>query len=162
MELLSTGPITLNRRGTKVRSVLHCEDGDPVCDRDGARDGVCTFGVSLCFGNLDPRLESCKSRSVRSVKIIRPRKLRGAGVGGRNATRLRRALEALGLDVRERSRVITHPGEPLGYNRCSQTIELAVPAPRGKQKKSVRRTFQLRATAVDGSRDKDRFVFHCR
>jgi len=96
------------------------------------------------------------------VEILRPRKLRGADVDGRNATRLRRGLEALGLEVRERNRAITQPGLPLGYNRCSQTIELAVPAPRNERKRPVRRKFQLRATAVDGSRDKDRFVLHCR
>jgi hypothetical protein len=35
---------------------ITCKDGD-ACDTDGVADGHCTFSVSLCYNNADPRLE---------------------------------------------------------------------------------------------------------
>ena len=36
LEVTSPAPVSLNRRGTKVKSVIRCSDGDAQCDLDGA------------------------------------------------------------------------------------------------------------------------------
>lgn len=37
-----------------------CTDGDPICDADGAKNGVCVFRVGLCLVMYDPQLPMCR------------------------------------------------------------------------------------------------------
>jgi cysteine-rich repeat protein len=156
LELNSSGPVSFNGKGTRVRSKLLCIDGDPACDMDGARDGQCTFGLTLCLGNADPRYPRCKSSMVEGVEVLSPAPARSA-----SARLLEDALGALGLEVRRRGRVIGGAGQVIGDNQCTSIIRLAVPAPKGKRAKPVRQKFRLQAYAEDGQRDTDRFVLAC-
>lgn len=49
------------------RLELHCFDGDPGCDVDGAVDGVCTFDLDVCLHNADPALPACTPAPVTGV-----------------------------------------------------------------------------------------------
>ncbi len=162
MEFMSVGPVTLNNRGTTVKPQLRCRDGDPACDLDGARDGQCTFGVSVCFGNADPRLPACMPDMVDGVEVLQPR-VAGAGVvnGYANAQVLEGALGDLGLEVRRRRQVIVDPVAPVGDNLCSPLIRVQTPSPATAGGKAVQQAFVFRATALSGRADKDRFVTIC-
>jgi hypothetical protein len=162
MEFMSVGPVTLNKRGTVVKRLLRCSDGDPACDLDGARDGQCTFGVAVCFGNRDPRYPGCARDHVAGVEVLRPRVGRKAVVAGSaNAEVLESAFGDLGLEVRRGHQVISEPVAPLGDNLCSPPIRLGSPSPAISGGRAVRGTFVLRATALGGGTDKDRFVTVC-
>jgi hypothetical protein len=122
----------------------------------GARDGQCTFGVSFCFGNADPRYPRCTPSDIRSIEVLRPKASRSAA-----AAEIEQALGALGLEVRRRGRVIAGSMAPVGDSQCSPLVRLVTPAPKAKRKKASLRKIQLRATAVNGRRDKDRFTLAC-
>jgi hypothetical protein len=157
VEFLPSGPVLLNRAGTKMKPLLRCADGDPACDLDGSRDGACTFGLATCFGNGDPRLPACVPGAVGSAEVQRP----SPRTGDANAIRLEQALASLGLEVLRRGQVIAPQVAALGGDTCGPMIRLAVPAPSGPRPRPVRRKFQLRATAVDGRADVDRFILSC-
>jgi hypothetical protein len=162
LEVTTTGPVTLNRRGTRVKRVVRCIDGEVGCDLDGAYDGQCTFGVAFCFGNSDPRYPGCTPSMIRSMEILLPNAARAISETDRaNAQQLERSLGALGLEVRRRRRVIAEPIAPVGQDLCSPVIRLTVPGPRVRGGKTVRRKFRFRATATDGRRDKDRLILVC-
>jgi len=162
LEFTTTGPVTLNSRGTKVKQVLSCSDGDLACDLDGARDGRCTFGVALCFGNADPRYPGCDSATIQSMEVIRPSAGKRASLSSQaNAYQLEQALGALGLEVRRRGRKITDSVSALGDNRCSPLVRLVAPAPKVSGGKAIRQKFQLRAQATNLRRDTDSFFLVC-
>jgi hypothetical protein len=155
--------VTLDRRRRKVKRILRCGDGDPACDLDGVRDGFCTFGVALCFGNSDPRFPRCQPSMIESIEILLPNTVRaGWTVDRANAQQLEVALGALGLEVRRRNRLVADPIGPVGQDLCSPLIRLMTPAPRRSGGKPVRRKFRFRATATDGRRDKDRLILVCK
>ncbi len=162
LEFLTTGRLSFNRRGTKLRSAVWCTDGDPVCDVDGARDGVCTFGVALCFASADPRQPSCAPFPVRSVEVLSP------SVSGnlppdqqRNVRALEGAAQALGLQVRHGGRIIAPALRPVGDGLCGPLVHLSVPAPAVDGSRPIQRTLRLRAVAADGRRDQDRLGLMC-
>jgi hypothetical protein len=146
-----------------VKPIVHCSDGDTSCDLDGARDGKCTVGVALCFGNSDPRYPRCAPAPVQSVEVLWPSAARRrATVDRENARSLEARIGAVGLEVRRKDRVVTEAIASVGNDTCTAPIHLVAPAPRTKQQESVRRVFRLEARGVDGQRDRDRFVLVCR
>lgn len=160
MEFLTAGPVLLNAKGNKVKPKLICEDGDPACDLDGMRDGTCTFGVSICFGNTDPRFPRCTPDTVSSVEVLRPAAVSATSSSStENATALEDALGALGLEVRRKGQVIADSIAPVGNNFCSPPVELRVPAP--QKGKGVRSRFVVRAKGTNKGKDKDRFLLVC-
>ncbi len=163
LEINTPGPITLNRQQTRVRQTLACRDGDPACDRDGVVDGVCTFGVSLCLGNRDPRLRRCEPEAVGSIEVVRPRASGSRGFLDRQiAQRVERTMGSLGLEVRRHNRVITRSVDVVGDDYCTSLIELATPGPVGRRQNAERRKVVFLAQAEDGRRDRDRVTFICR
>jgi hypothetical protein len=66
---------------------------------------------------------------------------------------------AMGAEVRRGSKVIKPLVAPVGPNRCSPLVQLAVPAPTGKGK-IAKRVFQLRAVAGKRS-DPDLVTLQC-
>ena len=145
-----------------MKRVIACRDGDP-CDMDGARDGHCTFGVSMCFGNSDPRYPQCTPTMIQSVEVLSPKAARqGSTLDVFNARQLERVVETLGVEVRRRGKTVAESIAPLGDGLCGPTIQLVTPAPMTAGKKAVRRKVRLRATDVNGRRDTDRFVLVCR
>jgi hypothetical protein len=160
LEFAPSGPVTLNGRGTMVKNLLRCTDGDPACDMDGVRDGQCTFGVALCFGSSDPRFAACNPSMVANVEVVKPNPARTLSISGRaNAEQLEGAVSALGLEVRRRGRVVAEATNAMGHNQCSPLIRLAIPAP--NKRKPMKQKFQLRAQGTNRKRDKDRFVLMC-
>ena len=153
---MSAAPATLNRRGTKIKSVIRCSDGDAGCDLDGMRDGRCTLGVAFCFGNADPRYPTCTPSPVRSTEVFLPQATRST-----SAQQIEQALGALGLEVRRRGQVIANSMTPAGVSQCSPLVRLVVPAPKAGRGKPSLQKFQLLATALSGQRDKDQFTLAC-
>ena len=156
LEVTSSAPVSLNRRRTRVKNVIRCSDGDAQCDLDGARDGQCTFGVSFCFGNADPRYPHCTPSEIQSMEVLRPKATRSSA-----AAEIEQALGALGLEVRRRGRVIGDSTWPVGNSQCSPLVSLVTPAPKAKGKKASLQEFQLSATAINGRRDRDQFILAC-
>jgi len=157
VEFLPSAPPSLNRAGTKMKPLIRCSDGDPACDLDGSRDGTCTFGVSMCFGNGDPRLPACSPDPVGSAEVQRPSPRKGDG----NALRLEQALASLGLEVRRGGQVVAPQLAALGRDVCGPMTRLMVRAPSAAKPRPVRLKFQLRGTAIDGRSDVDHFVLSC-
>ncbi len=122
------------RTNTPTRKV-RCVDGDPTCDGDGVRDNGCTFLVSLCVNNDDPRLV-CSSLGVVSL-ITTPVEL-----GAQAVTEL-----------------------PLLTEKCYDAQELRVPLKlRGTRfSKGVARVkVKARATSAGGGKtDADSLTFTC-
>jgi cysteine-rich repeat protein len=155
LELTTPGPLEYNRARTKLKGILSCADGDASCDLDGARDGQCTFGVALCFGNDDPRFSRCPSSMVQSVEVRQPNPAKSS-VG----RQVEEALGKLGLEVRRRRTVMTEGVGPMGNNTCGSLIAVSTPGPRGS--KASTQKIQIQATGIDGKRDKDTFVLVCK
>jgi hypothetical protein len=55
VEMLVLPEPARDKNGAPMNKIT-CKDGD-ACDADGVADGHCTFSVSLCYNNADPRLE---------------------------------------------------------------------------------------------------------
>jgi hypothetical protein len=159
LEFTTGGPVTLNARGTQVKGLLRCSDGDPSCDLDGTRDGQCTFGVALCFGNADPRFPRCAPAAVFSMEVMQPSATGGPAMSRANAQHIEGALMTLGIEVRRRGRVVAGPSTPMGGNICSPPVRLVTAAP--TKGKAVKQKFQLRAQGMNRKRDMDRFVLMC-
>jgi len=76
-----------------------CTDGDPTCDFDTVM-GQCSFGVTLCFNNIDPELSTCSPADVASVTLQKPNPLRPRDIAdATNVVALEEALVALGGTV---------------------------------------------------------------
>lgn len=150
VEFNTPAPVSLNRRGTKIKRILRCRDGDSACDEDGAADGWCTFAITICLDNEDPRLPHCRPRGVESLEV-RPLNARG------NASDLDRT-NALRLETSKPPS--TAPLVQL--NTCGSLIHLLVPAPRPAQKKAAMRKFKIIGRAADGRRDSDKLGLACR
>ena len=162
LEFITTGRPSFNRRGTKLKSRVWCTDGDPVCDVDETRDGVCTFGVALCFGNADPRYPACTPFPVRSVEVVSPSLSKNLPADQlRNIQALEGAAQALGLQVRHGGRIIVPALRPVGDGLCGPLMRLTAPAPAGDKARGMQRTLKLRAVAADGRRDQDKLTLMC-
>jgi hypothetical protein len=161
LEFASTGPLSFNARGTKLKNQLRCTDGDPACDQDGARDGACTFGVAPCFGNLDPRLPTCSPTSVGSIEVVQPSTKSAAG--RINAERLEAAFAEMDLEVRRKGVVLAARTETMGGNRCAAAISLVTPAGHtlGRGGRPFKQKFVLNVQSMTGGRDKDGFILLC-
>lgn len=121
-------------RGTSVV----CEDGDPACDADGARDGACTFGVNACLGADEPA--GCVAAPVERLRIA-PVLLRAGPV-------------------------VTSPlALPTGEARCGTAALVRLPL-RGRARPRASRRLRLGMTATAAApgrlrRDVDRLVLRC-
>jgi parallel beta-helix repeat protein len=164
VEFLSPGPVSLSNNGARVLNTLRCTDGDATCDRDGRRDGRCTFGVSVCFGNHDPRLPHCRAAAVAGLEVRRPRADDNASELERlNASRLAETLRAVGLVTPVDTDESTAPPASIGTgpDTCSPLARLIVAAPIPGQRRPGEAIVKVRARAVDGRRDRDRITLIC-
>jgi hypothetical protein len=161
VEFNTNGPVTLNRKRTNVRRLLRCIDGDSWCDRDGAADGKCTFGVAVCVGNNDPRYPTCQPTDVLGFEVMRPDPATSTAIDEQNALNLEHAVGGLGLEIRRHGQLVTAAVAPAGNNLCSPLINLTVPAPHVSGGNPVRRRFRMRSKAVGGRRDGDRLILKC-
>jgi parallel beta-helix repeat protein len=159
VELSTTGPVSLNRGGTTVRSMVRCRDGDPACDRDGLPNGQCAFGIGVCLANADPRLPRCRPAPVTQFEVQRPDPRTAQAEADRaNALRLEGAASTLGVAVPGRT---TAAGTTPDMNACSAFVELVTPAPAPGRKRFSKRKFRVQGRTGDGRRDTDTFVLAC-
>jgi hypothetical protein len=140
LDLNPTGPLTINRKNTAVLGTLRCSDGDRACDRDGAVDGQCTFGIAVCLGNEDPRFPKCAAAPVTSFEVMAPMADRGTDMDRENAAALAQAAGAT--------------------TGCGSLVEVHVPAPTGGAK-ITKRKLKMRGRATDGRIDTDKLVLTC-
>ena len=79
-----------------------CTDGDPGCDIDQTRDGVCTFGAQLCLRVPDTRLPECTPDAI-ALHQHQAAAASGRQQPARSGQRaeLASAVQALGGEVRE-------------------------------------------------------------
>jgi hypothetical protein len=160
VEFNPSGPVRPNRKRTAVQAVLTCREGDPACDRDAAADGQCTFGVSVCLANSDPRLGRCQAADIRDFEVVSPSPDRARSTTDRaNSLAFEHALRTMGLAIHRGGRIVTALSAPAARDVCSPLIGLTVPAPAGARP-SLRR-FKVRATAADGRTDIDRLTLRC-
>ena len=61
---------------SRGKSAVDCQDGDPACDLDGAQDGTCTFGVSICAFQRGPT--GCEPQPI--ATIIPSRRAQALGI----------------------------------------------------------------------------------
>jgi cysteine-rich repeat protein len=125
-----------------------CTDGDPDCDTDLMRDGICTFGAQVCLRVPDDRLPDCNPGAVKFVNIKQPQLPGGPNpLDQNNAQQFADALLALGGEVRSGTPVL-QSGPPItGSNVCTNTINFKV----AHQPGGVgQRAFNLSAETVDG------------
>jgi len=125
-----------------------CTDGDPACDKDQTRDGVCSFGTQLCLRVPDPRLPGCTPGNLSYVSIKQPQLPGGSNpLDQHNAQQLAGGLSALGGEVRAGNTVV-QSGPPIAaFNLCTADMTFKVahqPAGLGK------RAFNILAEDVGG------------
>lgn len=107
-----------------------CTDGDPGCDLDGTRDGVCTFDARLCIRVPDDRIPTCSPDPIEYINIKQPQLPGGSNpLDQHNAQVLANALKALGGQVRSGSTIL-QSGPPLtGTDVCTETMNFKVKHP---------------------------------
>ncbi|MEW6273386.1 MAG: DUF4215 domain-containing protein, partial [Thermodesulfobacteriota bacterium] len=125
-----------------------CTDGDPECDTDLTRDGVCTFGAQVCVRVPDDRLPDCNPAALRYINIKQPQLPGGPNpLDQHNAQQFAEKVMALGGEVRSGTPVL-QTGPPIeGSNVCTETIDFKVAhAPDGVGQ----RAFNMSAETIDG------------
>ena len=118
-------------------STQTCIDGDPRCDADRTRDGVCSFSTAMCLRVPDTRLPGCTPDPIAYVNIKQPQPPGGTNpLDQHNAQQLADGLKALGGEVRA-SNTVLQAGSPISTpNLCTNEMIFKVahaPAGLGKR-----------------------------
>src|SRR5262249_44670462 len=104
---------TINPSTQLPSSTQTCTDGDPSCDTDQTRDGVCTFGADLCLRVPATRIPNCTPDAIAFVNIKQPQLPGGTNpLDQQNAQALANGLKALGGEVRA-GNTILQTGAPI-------------------------------------------------
>jgi cysteine-rich repeat protein len=131
------------------KSTQSCVDGDPACDADAGNDGRCTFRTRLCLGVRDTRRPTCLPAAIEHVKLKWPRPLDPAdATDAANVGRLRDALVALGVTVKQGTTVLDAGAPDPTPDHCTAPFDLVVP--HGATK--ARRRMNVGAGDVTGKR----------
>jgi hypothetical protein len=164
----------LDRKGLPNRT-QGCRDGDPVCDADGAADGVCTFRVGVCINNADGRLiardgsPACAPSDVAAWELKKPSPTSTKPVESANAVALRTAVASLGASIiggKHQQIVAFAPPRP-DVDACTAFAELAVPLKGPSQNKKAQATIVSATTTspppgeTRGVRDSDTLKLVC-
>ena len=161
VEFNSAAPVAFNRRGTAVLGTLRCQDGDPRCDRDGQKNGQCTFGVTVCLANRDPRFPRCETSRVTHFEVVNPAADKSkSSVDRDNALALEQAVGRLGVSIVRKGRVLSAAGGSSGGAACTDLLELIAPV--GKGGRPGVRVYKLRGDGADSRHDLDRLTLECR
>ncbi len=167
-EWLLTPEPAPNSRGVPGTRIV-CVEGDPGCNF-GSEPGVCTFQLSLCINNDDPRLPSCLPDWIESFEVKSPRTTSRDAADAANRT----ALEDLTL-CREgglcvpllRDRVLVTGEDRTSVRNetgdlCSDPTVIRVPLRQrpGRAPKKGKRSLKLESTGQDGG-DRDKLRFEC-
>jgi cysteine-rich repeat protein len=135
--------------------VQPCIDGDPGCDADGTRDGVCSVRTRICGRVQDPRQPLCTPEALEwvTVRVPDPRDP-GDATDAANAAAIVGALTSMGVTVKAGSTVL-HSGAPdTMADHCSPSFVLRVP----HTGRTRRRSFSVGARDVAGRQLKSNTV----
>lgn len=152
-----------DRKGFKsIRQT--CTDGDPACDYDGAADGQCSFRLSLCMNNVDPRLTQCAAADVSVFELRRPRPDSVRPGESAAATVLLDAVRSLAPGAAStwgrHQNVVTYTPAVTNTDECSPAVALVVPLRNGTKTGKLR--IRTRATnALATRKDSDRLLLRC-
>jgi hypothetical protein len=122
-------------RGKPRGKAARCTDGDIGCDADGTVDGVCTFRVRLCLGEI-PVPAPCHADVVTSAALLSTDPSFSA-VGA--------AVAALPM--------------PAPLDTCTAEVEVPLSTATGR---ASRARFLAEVTMASGQADRDRLTFQCR
>ena len=117
---------TLTKLGVP-KNALVCTEGDPGCDFDTDSTG-CTFHVTLCINNPDPRLPKCVLTDVASFEVRQPSPNSLDAADMANAAMLEsQAQQAFGVTIR-RGTVVQILGRPNpARGQCTLPFDIKVP-----------------------------------
>jgi hypothetical protein len=122
-------------RGQPRSKSARCTDGDIGCDSDGIANGVCTFRVRLCLGEV-PVPAPCQADVITGCALLSTDPAFSA-VGT--------ALAALPM--------------PAPIDTCTAEVEVPLPT---ASRRARRALFLAEATMESGHADRDRLTFQCR
>jgi hypothetical protein len=143
--------------GVPSRSI-RCRDGE-ACDADGAADGACTFSVSLCINNTDPRLDGCVPSDVQRIEITAPRKTSRKLLERAVHVQLATAFGPSGeLGITSRS-----PLANISPDHCTAPMDLQVPlnVSASGSLRSTRLRVGVKARSSDRRTDNDVIALQC-
>ena len=144
-----------------VLGSLRCQDGDPRCDRDGQKNGLCTFGITVCLANHDPRFPRCEASDVTQFEVLSPNPDKSKSSMDRdNTLALEQAVGRLGVNIMRKGRVLNDGVANPGGDSCTGLVELVVPVGRGSRPGV--RVYKLRGDGADSRRDLDRLTLECK
>jgi len=168
VEFLVTPVPTPDRHGNPKRTLV-CYEGDPNCDFDpDLNNNSCTFHLSVCLNNPDPRL-SCVPSDVASIEVQRP-----------NPLRLKTTADADNLALLEsqaggapggfgvtvfRKTTIVYPGiSNAAESACSEPLNIQVPLRQALSGRLYARTGVVRLKAYNSiaQRDVDAVRLRCK
>lgn len=160
-----TAPVPpFNGRGIP-RNALVCYEGDPRCDFDpDLTNGSCTFHVSMCINNTDPRLPSCVPSDLAALEVRRPSPWSLVLTDKAIVSALEnQAASGFGVTVQRRNTLQSAGTANSTPNLCSNPLNIVVPL---KQVNGMFRTsrtmLNVQATSSAGIRDSDSLVLQCR
>jgi hypothetical protein len=110
---------------------VDCEDGDPRCDIDGAVNGACTLGVSVCVAQTG--VAACTSSPVTAIALSR----------------------------RARQLGLTAPALPATTPECGPASIVTLPLRTGRRGSFPSRPLNLALTATAARKDHDRLRLRC-
>jgi len=112
------------------RRSISCREGDATCDLDGKSDARCTFRLSLCINNDDPRVPSCIPSQLDSFEVRQPNPQRpldaadSANLAGLEAAA---GPAGFGVTVRRGDLVVSRGVPNATRNLCSAPLSIVVP-----------------------------------
>jgi cysteine-rich repeat protein len=164
-EWLVSPPPEVDGRGLPERKI-RCHEGDPICDTDAdIANHSCSFPVTLCINNDDPRLPLCDPFEVDSFAVFKPYpdRLKDAADVANLETLETRAHEDFGITI-----LRGHSPFPAGAPNparglCGEPFDFIVPLRVSGSGRAGRGRKVLRARMVqtNGVRDNDTLRFEC-
>jgi len=159
--IVPSAPVFL-KNGIRTNKV-YCRDGAAVCDFDAsAGNQSCTFHVTWCINNTDPRLTKCLAPDIASIEVKRPKPISTDPADIANLMVLENQAGGGGFGVsvvRDGTTVFTGTSN-VTPNLCSAPLNIVVPRPiggRGVGKKTLR----IRGTTSAGKRFSDTLRLEC-
>ena len=161
LEFITPSSPVFLRNGVPTTKV-YCADGNPVCDFDGsATNFSCTFHVTLCINNTDPRLESSVPTDFSTFEIKGPRSTSTNAVDVANLATLENqgGPSGFGVTVRRGETTIFNGSPNATQNLCSPPLDIVVPHPLGD---TGRKVVRVRSSTSAGKRSSDSMRLECR
>jgi hypothetical protein len=155
----------LNRKGIPQNQLI-CTEGDPNCDFDpDPTNHSCTFRVTLCINNSDPRLFRCSPVDIATFEVKRPSPTSRALADMANVATLEgQAGNGFGVTVVRRGTNVLRGTTNATLNSCSGPLVIVVPLRKLVTGKFVtgRTTLSILTVSSDAQRDRDSLMLQCK